>query len=332
MDWTSCRTRRGRRADGLRGAVVHLPRRFSSPHHPPGRVRHWLVREAQAAAVVVRQGEAVVALEQRDEFVELTTARPAPRPECGGCRRLQQTVRRLLGLRDASHVARLLGCSPRRRPRRRRSGTASRCSSTGGWPRASPATSGTFPAVGEGRDEPGRLRRTGANPRWARWPRRRSRGRAPHARAPARWPPAPGTPHPHVQSPGPALGGKGPPRGDAAGVDPLLGEGISFSLAYGRGGIGHCGLRAGTLRLPTTRGVRRHALLGQLPARAKLAQFPSGRIRASSDGLASDRSRAPADAVERSGYVPAEAYHPLLVPNRESSARQTESAPDPGAP
>ena len=69
----------------------------------------WLVREAEAAGVVVRQGEALVALEQRDEFVELTTSRGVLRARTVvAADGSNSTVRRLLGLRDASHVARLL--------------------------------------------------------------------------------------------------------------------------------------------------------------------------------------------------------------------------------
>jgi hypothetical protein len=64
--------------------------------------------------------------------------------------------------------------------------------------------------------------------------------------------------------------------GDAAGVDPLLGEGISFALAYGEVVAEAIAAAFAQRRFDFAdypRRVRRHALLGQLPARASLARF-----------------------------------------------------------
>jgi flavin-dependent dehydrogenase len=105
--------------------------------------------------------------------------------------------------------------------------------------------------------------------------------------------------------------------GDAAGVDPLLGEGISFALAYGEVAAEAIGAAFTQGRFDFgdyPRRVRRHALLGQLPARARLAQF---RKRLRDPRLIGWLWRLTEATLRQTrwsdrAYVPANAYHPLL--------------------
>jgi flavin-dependent dehydrogenase len=105
--------------------------------------------------------------------------------------------------------------------------------------------------------------------------------------------------------------------GDAAGVDPLLGEGISFALAYGEVVSEAIGAAFAQERFDFAdypRRVGRHTLLGQLPTRARLAQF---RKRLSDPRLIGWLWRMTAATLQKTrwsdrSYVPAEAYHPLL--------------------
>ena len=105
--------------------------------------------------------------------------------------------------------------------------------------------------------------------------------------------------------------------GDAAGVDPLLGEGISFSLAYGEVAAEAIGAAFAQGRFDFAdypRRVRRHALLGQLPVRASLAQF---RKRLSDPRLIGWLWQMTAATLRQTrwsdrAFVPADAEHPVL--------------------
>jgi flavin-dependent dehydrogenase len=105
--------------------------------------------------------------------------------------------------------------------------------------------------------------------------------------------------------------------GDAAGVDPLLGEGISFALAYGEVAAEAIGAAFAKERFDFAdyaRRVRRHALLGQLPARARLAQF---RRRLRDPRLNSWLWRMTEATLRQTlwsdqAFVPANAEHPVL--------------------
>jgi menaquinone-9 beta-reductase len=66
--------------------------------------------------------------------------------------------------------------------------------------------------------------------------------------------------------------------GDAAGVDPMYAEGISFALAYGEAAAASISSAFSRGRFDFVdypRRVRAHALLGQLPARVQLARWGS---------------------------------------------------------
>ncbi len=280
----------------------------------------WLVREAERAGIVVRQGESLVALEQRDDCVELTTSRGVLRARVVvAADGSNSTVRRLLGLRDAAHVARLLEVLTPEVPHSSafRDGVA-----VFEYGRVGTSLAGyvwDFPSLVDGKPVMNRgiydgLERTReGNPGLVD-----DLGAALRTRG-HRLEDLELKGHPiRTFNPRGALSvGSVLLAGDAAGVDPLLGEGISFALAYGE-------VAADAIAAAFTEGrfdfadyarrVRRHALLGQLPARAKLAQF---RKRLKDPRLIGWLWRMTEVALRQTrwsdrAYVPAEAYHPLL--------------------
>jgi len=280
----------------------------------------WLVREAQAAGVVVREGETVVALEQRDDLVELTTSRGVLRARVVvAADGSNSTVRRLLGLRDAAHVARLLEVLTPEAPQAPafRDGVA-----VFEYGRVGTSLAGyvwDFPSLIDGKAVMNRgiydgLERTRAGQPGlvddfeAALDTRGHRLEGLELR---------GHPIRTFNPRGPLSVGRARLAGDAAGVAPLLGEGISFALAYGEVAAEAIGAAFAQGRFDFAdypRRVRRHALLGQLPARASLAQF---RKRLSDPRLIGWVWRVTAATLRQTrwsdrAFVPADADHPVL--------------------
>jgi geranylgeranyl reductase family protein len=280
----------------------------------------WLVREAEAAGVVVRQGESVTALEQCDDFVELTTSRGVLRARVVvAADGSNSTVRRLLGLRDAAHVARLLEVLT---PEAANTPAFRDGVAVFEYGRVGTSLAGyvwDFPSLIDGKAVMNRgiydgLERTRegqpglVDDLEAALDTRGHRLESLELR---------GHPIRTFNPRGPLSVGSVLLAGDAAGVDPLLGEGISFALAYGEVAAEAIGAAFAHRRFDFAdyaRRVRRHALLGQLPARAALAQFRKRlkdprligwlwRMTAATLGLTRWSDQA---------YVPADAYHPLL--------------------
>ncbi|HET6982602.1 MAG TPA: FAD-dependent oxidoreductase [Myxococcaceae bacterium] len=281
----------------------------------------WLVREAQAAGVTIRQGEAVTAVKQHDDFVELTTSRGVLRARVVvAADGSNSTVRRLLGLRDAAHVARLLEVLTPEKAQEPafRDGVA-----VFEYGRVGTSLAGyvwDFPSLIDGKPVMNRgiydgLERT----------REGQPGLVEDLQAALRTSgleldglDLKGHPIRTFNPRGPLSMGSVLLAGDAAGVDPLLGEGISFSLAYGEVAADAIGAAFKERRFDFAdyaRRVRRHTLLGQLPARAHLAQF---RKRLKDPRLISWLWRMTDVTLRQTrwsdqDYVPAEAYHPLLA-------------------
>jgi flavin-dependent dehydrogenase len=281
----------------------------------------WLLREAEAAGVAVRQGESVTALEQRDDHVELTTSRGLLRARVVvAADGSNSTVRRLLGLRDAAHVARLLEVLTPAAPHAPafRDGVA-----VFEYGRVGTSLAGyvwDFPSLVDGKPVMNRgvydgLERTRAgHPGLAEDLDAALRTRGYRLEDLE----LKGHPIRTFNPRGPLSVGSVLLAGDAAGVDPLLGEGISFALAYGEVAAEAIGAAFGERRFDFAdyaRRVRRHALLGQLPARAHLAQF---RKRLSDPRLIGWLWRMTEVTLRQTRwndrtYVPAEADHPLLA-------------------
>ena len=281
----------------------------------------WLVREAQSAGVVVRQGEAVTAVQQHDDFVELTTSRGVLRARVVvAADGSNSTVRRLLGLRDAAHVARLLEVLT---PEKSQAPAFRDGVAVFEYGRVGTSLAGyvwDFPSLIDGKPVMNRgiydgLERT----------REGQPGLVEDLQAALRIRglelddlELKGHPIRTFNPRGPLSVGSVLLAGDAAGVDPLLGEGISFSLAYGEVAAEAIGAAFEDRRFDFadySRRVRRHTLLGQLPARAHLAQF---RKRLKDPRLISWLWRMTEVTLRQTrwsdqDYVPAEAYHPLLA-------------------
>jgi len=280
----------------------------------------WLVREAEAAGVTVRQGESLVALEQREDFVELTTSRGVLRTRVVvAADGSNSTVRRLLDLRDAAHVARLLEVLT---PASAQAPAFRDGVAVFEYGRVGTSLAGyvwDFPSLIDGKAVMNRgvydgLERTRAghpglvedfeaalDTRGHRLENLQLKGHPIRTFNPR----------------GPLSVGSVLLAGDAAGVDPLLGEGISFALAYGEVAAEAIGAAFAQRRFDFadySRRVRRHALLGQLPARARLAQF---RKRLRDPRLIGWLWRLTEATLRQTrwsdrAYVPANAYHPLL--------------------
>jgi geranylgeranyl reductase family protein len=281
----------------------------------------WLVREAQAAGVAVRQGEAVTAVQQHDDFVELTTSRGVLRARVVvAADGSNSTVRRLLGLRDAAHVARLLEVLT---PEKAQAAAFRDGVAVFEYGRVGTSLAGyvwDFPSLIDGKPVMNRgiydgLERT----------REGHPGLVEDLQAALRTRgleldglELKGHPIRTFNPRGPLSVGSVLLAGDAAGVDPLLGEGISFSLAYGEVAAEAIGAAFKESRFHFAdypRRVRRHTLLGQLPARAHLAQF---RKRLKDPRLISWLWRMTEISLRQTrwsdqDYVPAEAYHPVLA-------------------
>jgi len=280
----------------------------------------WLVREAEAAGVTVRQGDSVTALEQRDDHVELTTSRGVLRARVVvAADGSNSTVRRLLGLRESAHVARLLEVlTPAEAPAPAfRDGVA-----VFEYGRVGKSLAGyvwDFPSLVDGKPVMNRGIYDGLERTRAGQPglvddltaALRTRGYRLQDLE------LKGHPIRTFNPRGPLSVGSVLLAGDAAGVDPLLGEGISFALAYGEVAAEAIGAAFAERRFDFddySRRVRRHALLGQLPARAHLAQF---RKRLSDPRLIGWLWRMTEVTLRQTrwndrAYVPAEADHPLL--------------------
>jgi len=281
----------------------------------------WLVREAEAAGVEVRQGEALMALEQRDDCVELTTSRGVLRARVVvAADGSNSTVRRLLDLRDGAHVARLLEVLTPEAPHTPafRDGVAvfeyGRVgTSLAGYTWDFPSLIDGKPVMNRGvydglertrEGNPGLVEDLGAvlRTRGLRLEDLELKGHPIRTFNPR----------------GPLSVGRVLLAGDAAGVDPLLGEGISFALAYGEVAAEAIGAAFEEGRFDFAdyaRRVRRHALLGQLPARAHLAQF---RKKLKDPRLIGWLWRLTEATLKQTrwsdqAYVPAEAYHPVLA-------------------
>src|SRR4029453_9822183 len=108
-----------------------------------------------------------------------------------------------------------------------------------------------------------------------------------------------------------------PPPGASTRVSPLLCQGISYALAYGEVAAEAIGAAFTQGRFDFgdyPRRVRRHALLGPLPARARLAQF---RKRLRDPRLIGWLWRLTEATLRQTrwsdrAYVPAAAFHPVL--------------------
>jgi geranylgeranyl reductase family protein len=280
----------------------------------------WLVREAESAGVVVRQGEALLALEQRDDFVELTTSRGVLRAQVVvAADGSKSTVRRLLDLRDAAHVARVLEVLTPGAPQAPafRDGVA-----VFEYGRVGTSLAGyvwDFPSLIDGAAVMNRGIYDGLERTRAGHPglvddleaALRARGHRLEGLQ------LQGHPIRTFNPRGPLSVGRILLAGDAAGVDPLLGEGISFALAYGEVAAEAIGAAFAQGRFDFAdypRRVRGHALLGQLPVRASLAQF---RKRLSDPRLIGWLWGATAATLRQTrwsdrAFVPADADHPVL--------------------
>ena len=294
------------------GAVTHLGEKvlqrmgisFDTPHVPIREVRvvyegractfrgnpvlrvarrdtfdHWLVRKAEDAGVVVRQGETVTALEQHRDHVHVTTDRGVIRTRVVvAADGSKSTVRRLLGLRDPKHLARLLEVlTPEQTDAPAfRDGVA-----VFEFGRVAVGLAGyywDFPSLVDGVPVMNRGVYDGLA-------RKKADGGALLASLSSSLGTRgleldefelKGHPIRTFNPDGPLSMDRVLLAGDAAGVDPLYGEGISFALAYGEAAADAIASAFDRGRFDFAdyaKRVRRHPLLGQLPVRARVARL-----------------------------------------------------------
>lgn len=197
---------------------------------------HWLVREVQAAGVEVRQNETVLEVEPHDDYVEVTTDAMIYRARTVvGADGSKSTVRRKLGMNEHPRSARLIEVitpesfgQPLVRDQVAVFDFTRMPEGVQGYYWDFPCVIDGAPAMNRGifdsRVEPARQRSDLiAELRNAMRDRGRDLDRGEVKGHPIRWW-YPGT---KVSRPRVLL------AGDAAGADPLFGEGISFALAYG---------------------------------------------------------------------------------------------------
>ncbi|WP_280829994.1 FAD-dependent oxidoreductase [Mycobacterium sp. OTB74] len=240
---------------------------------------HWLVKKAEDAGVRVRQGEKVTALVQHRDYVHVTTDRGAFRARVVvAADGSKSTVRRLLGLRDANHVARLLEVltpEPEGTPEFR-DGVAvfefgRVTTGLAGYYWDFPSMIAGQPVMNRGvYDGLSRKQLEGAALRASLSSSLESRGLDLEELE------LKGHPIRTFNPGGPLSVQRVLLAGDAAGVDPLYGEGISFALGYGEAAADaiHAAFERGQFDFKDyARLVRRHPLLGQLPVRAQVAKL-----------------------------------------------------------
>jgi 15-cis-phytoene desaturase len=240
---------------------------------------HWLVRTAEEAGVVVRQGETVVALAQHRDHVHVTTDRGVIRARVVvAADGSKSTVRRLLGLRDPEHLARLLEVltpEPSDGPAFR-DGVAvfefgRVATGLAGYYWDFPSFVGGAPVMNRGvYDGLARKKADGGALRASLSTSLETRGFDLEDLE------LKGHPIRTFNPDGPLSVKSVLLAGDAAGVDPLYGEGISFALGYGEVAADAIAAAFARDRFDFgdyARRVRRHTLLGQLPVRARVAKL-----------------------------------------------------------
>lgn len=267
--------------------VVHGSRRCSFRGNPVLRITrrevfdHWLLREVASRGILVRQGEGVRAIDRRPDGVVVTTDRGEIRARvviaADGSR---STVRRLLGMRDHAHVARLLEVltpDARGAPAFEDGVAVFEFGSVG---RGLAGYYWDFPSYKDGAfvmnrgvfdprnagDEGG-----AASPLRAALGASLSRRGVDLASLELK-----GHPLRTFNPAGPLATDRILFCGDSAGADPLLGEGISFALAYGEVAADAVIAAFSARRFDFAdygKRVRRHPLLGQLPARVRLSKL-----------------------------------------------------------
>lgn len=246
---------------------------------------HWLVGCGEKRGVTLRQGEAVLDVRPAEDHVDVVTERATLRARllvaADGSRSL---VRRRLGWNDRAPRARLLLFEA---PERRESAALRKGVAVFDFSRLRDGLQGytwDFPSMVEGRPF-------------------RSRGVFDSRVRPERTPIAlrqvleesllererdlsdgelVGHPIRCFQRRSRPSGQRVLLVGDAAGADPLLGEGISFALAYGQvaaEAIADAFARRDFRLADYERRIRRHPILSSLATRAALARFVYGRSR-----------------------------------------------------
>lgn len=266
------RVSRGGRTASFRGdPVLRITRRDVFDH--------WLLRQAEAAGVEVRQGVSLRSLRQDADHVHVDTDAGALRAKvivaADGSR---SVVRKLLGWRDHAHLARLLEVlTPGKAdaPAFRDGVAAFEFGNVGsglaGYYWDFPSLVNGVPVMNRGVFD-GRSERSGvdASLKSALARSLSARGLDLGTLELKSHPIRTFNPHGALSAPRVLL------TGDAAGVDPLYGEGISFALAYGEVAAGAIAdaFAGGRFDFIDYRcRVRRHALLGQLPMRVRMARF-----------------------------------------------------------
>jgi flavin-dependent dehydrogenase len=266
------RVTQGRHSCSFRGdPVLRITRRDEFDH--------WLLRQAEAAGVEVRQGVSLRALRQDADHVHVQTDAGALRARVVvAADGSKSVVRRLLGWRDHAHLARLLEVLTPDKPDSPafRDGVAAFefgrvGSGIAGYYWDFPSLVGGVPFMNRGVFD-GRSQRAPGEPSLesALAASLASRGHDLGALQLQSHPIRTFNPHGPLSAPRVLL------TGDAAGVDPLYGEGISFALAYGEVAASaiadaFAGQRFDFLDYRCR--VRRHALLGQLPMRVRFARL-----------------------------------------------------------
>ena len=240
---------------------------------------HWLVRKAEDAGVVIRQGETVVALTRHRDHVHVTTDRGVIRARVlVAADGSKSTVRRLLGLRDPEHLARLLEVltpEPTDAPAFR-DGVAvfefgRVATGLAGYYWDFPSSVAGAPVMSRGvYDGLARKKADGGALHASLSSSLETRGIDLDEHELKGHPIRTFNPDGPLSFPHVLL------AGDAAGVDPLYGEGISFALGYGE--VAADAIVAAFERgrfdfADYARRVRRHPLLGQLPVRARVARL-----------------------------------------------------------
>lgn len=280
---------------------------------------HWLLDRARRAGVRVREGERVVGLTQHDDWVDVQTERTLIRASVVvGADGSKSTVRRLLGWRDGRHLARLLEVMTPPAPDEQSlfdDGVATfdlsaRLEGIRGYTWAFPTRAGGRCLVSRGVYD---CNLSGG-------PRGSLRGVLARAVAERGFEldALELESHPiRVFDPrGPLAAHRVLLAGDAAGVDALFGEGISFALAYGEVAA-EVVARAFESRRFDLRAygpaVGRHPLLGQLRWRSRLARR-SGAARPAllSLSFACMQAVLPLTRWADPSFVPARASHSVL--------------------